>query len=108
MNKNTYIIIILILVIAVGGVTWYLSSGDYKIELEELSKKNDSISKIKDIQIKSRDSIILRQYNINDTLMNKSTEVKYIRYEKTTYVDRDLNTALDVFSEHPINREAED
>lgn len=100
MSKSNIFNIVLILIIVIGGVYWYLNKGDYKAEYENLVKKQDSINAIREVNTKRRDSVIYDLSFKNDSLKNRADKIKYIRYEKRTYIDRDIDSAIIVLSNY--------
>lgn len=102
MSKKTVIIILSILVICLS-YSWVTNDIQFKQQLKLIKKENDSILKVKDLQIKQRDTVISEAIKENESLMAKSEKIRYVKYEKFTYVNRSIDDALDVFSNHPIN-----
>ncbi len=103
MNKNTTLNILLIIGISVIGWLWYSDNSDFKEQITDIKKKQDSTSLIIQKDYKVRDSIILAERKSNDSLKNRVDKIQYIPYEKHTYIDRSIDDALDVLSEYQYN-----
>lgn len=70
-----------------------------KEKKEYLRKLSDSLNK----------TFILKTSDFEieiDSLINLEKKIKYIPYEKTIYIDRTLDEALDVFSKHSANKKS--
>ena len=98
-ENNWFLYFLLIVFIIVG----FSGNNKHNNEIKELYRINDSIALLKEKQITERDTIINNALKVNDSLINLSNKIKYIKYEKFIYLNRDINGALDVFSNHPVN-----
>lgn len=103
MDRKYLIIVVLVIVCAFFVHRSLSASKDFKYQIKEINRVNDSILKVKDKEIKLRDTTITQALKTNDSLLNASDKIKYIKYEKFIYANRTLNDALNVFSKHPVN-----
>lgn len=103
MRNIGFKIVTAILLISSGVFAFMYFTTDSKLE-NELSKGLDQ--KVKDLkreaELKDNQMVtIITNFNTRiQDLSDRADNIKYVPYEKLLYVDRDVNTAMDVISSY--------
>lgn len=97
----------LILLIALGVFVFLYFNEKFNSEnLEDKylqEKKEDLRKQAEKLNLSFKEKTNSLQFKI-DSLKKIERDIRYIPYEKPIYIDRTLDDALRVFSEHPANK----
>ena len=109
MKTNLHTALYLILLIALGVFVFlYFAEKSERLSAEDkyAEEKKEALRNLSDslnIEFNNKTEVFKTEIKY---LSNLEKDIKYIPYEKTIYIDRSLDEALDVFSKHSANKRA--
>lgn len=109
--KNKLILsgfIILLLTVGVFAFLYYDTNS--KLEEAQIQSKLDKKKALEELEKQYEEAIKLLNsefLKLHEEYSNQEDNVKYIPYEKLLYVDRDVDTALDIIANYNFNSGAD-
>lgn len=100
-NISLYaIIILLVACIALGAVIYFKNNQIEECRQKEIVIKNEKLNKVRDSIINIYQLTLDKYQKEVDSLKTVSKKVIYVPYEKKYYINRDVDTALDIIADY--------